>query len=78
MKETDSSLYTAFKAKDTRFDGRFFVGILSTKIYCRLVCWAKQAKEENCTFFLPLPRQRQQVIVPAFYADRSLPPEIQS
>ena len=51
MKETDSSLYTAFKAKDTRFDGRFFVGISSTKIYCRPVCWAKQAKEENCTFF---------------------------
>lgn len=51
MKETDSSLYEAFKAKDTRFDGRFFVGISSTKIYCRPVCWAKQAKKENCTFF---------------------------
>lgn len=51
MKETDSTLYEAFKAKDTRFDGRFFVGISSTKIYCRPVCWAKQAKKENCTFF---------------------------
>ena len=76
MKEADSSLYAAFKAKDTRFDGRFFVGISSTKIYCRPVCWAKQAKEENCTFFLPLRRRRLRDIVPVFYADRSLPPEI--
>ncbi len=44
MKETHDSLYAAFKAKDTRFDGRFFVGILSTKIYCRPVCRAKQAE----------------------------------
>ncbi len=35
MKETHDSLYAAFKAKDTRFDGRFFVGILSTKIAVR-------------------------------------------
>lgn len=51
MKETHSFLYEAFKAKDTRFDGRFFVGISSTKIYCRPVCHARQAKAENCTFF---------------------------
>lgn len=51
MERTDITLYEAFKAKDTRFDGRFFVGISSTKVYCRPVCWAKQAKRENCTFF---------------------------
>ena len=51
MEETKDSLYAAFKAKDTRFDGRFFVGISSTGIYCRPVCRAKQAKKENCTFF---------------------------
>ncbi|MCD8351168.1 MAG: helix-turn-helix domain-containing protein [Planctomycetaceae bacterium] len=46
-----SGLYAAFKAKDARFDGRFFVGISSTGIYCRPVCRAKQPKAENCTFF---------------------------
>lgn len=51
MKGSDDALYEAFKSKDTRFDGRFFVGISSTKIYCRPVCRAKQAKRENCTFF---------------------------
>jgi len=44
-------LYAAFKAKDARFDGRFFVGISSTGIYCRPVCRAKQPKAENCTFY---------------------------
>ena len=51
MKETADFLYQAFKARDTRFDGRVFVGISSTKIYCRPVCHARQAKKENCTFF---------------------------
>lgn len=43
--------YAAFKAKDARFDGRFFVGVSSTGIYCRPVCPAKMPKEENCTFY---------------------------
>jgi AraC family transcriptional regulator of adaptative response / DNA-3-methyladenine glycosylase II len=49
--ETNDGLYAAFKAKDTRFDGRFFVGVSSTGIYCRPVCRAKQPKAENCTFY---------------------------
>ena len=47
----DKSLYSAFKAKDTRFDGRFFAGISSTGIYCRPVCKAKKPKIENCNFY---------------------------
>lgn len=46
-----NALYAAFKAKDARFDGRFFVGISSTGIYCRPVCRAKQPKPENCMFY---------------------------
>lgn len=52
MLENKSALYAAFMSKDTRFDGRFFVGISSTGIYCRPVCRAKRAKAENCTFYL--------------------------
>lgn len=51
MIENTSGLYAAFTAKDARFDGRFFVGIASTGIYCRPVCRARQPKEENCTFY---------------------------
>ena len=47
----NKSLYAAYKAKDARFDGRFFIGISTTGIYCRPVCRAKQAKPENCTFY---------------------------
>ncbi len=52
MQITDSrAWYAAFKAKDARFDGRFFVGVSSTGIYCRPICPAKLPKEENCTFY---------------------------
>jgi AraC family transcriptional regulator of adaptative response / DNA-3-methyladenine glycosylase II len=44
-------LYAAFKSKDRRFDGRFFVGVSSTGIYCRPVCRAKMPKAENCSFY---------------------------
>lgn len=51
LTERDDALYAAFKAKDTRFDGRFFVGISSTGVYCRPVCRARQTKRSSCTFF---------------------------
>lgn len=51
MTDNKDALYAAFKAKDARFDGRFFVGVSSTGIYCRPVCRAKQPKPENCTFY---------------------------
>lgn len=51
MERNGKGLYAAFKAKDARFDGRFFVGISSTGIYCRPICRAKMPKEENCSFF---------------------------
>ncbi len=43
--------YAAIRAHDARFDGRLFVGVSSTRIYCRPVCPAKTPRFENCTFF---------------------------
>ena len=52
MQQNEShGLYAAFKARDARFDGRFFVGVSSTGVYCRPVCTAKMPKQENCTFY---------------------------
>ena len=52
MKEkVNHSLYEIFKSKDERFDGRVFIGVSSTGIYCRPVCKAKLPKEENCTYY---------------------------
>lgn len=46
-----SSCYRALTARDARFDGVFFVGVTSTRIYCRPVCRAKTPRERNCRFF---------------------------
>jgi len=43
--------YRALRARDARFDGRFFVAVSSTRIYCRPVCTVKPPKRENCRFF---------------------------
>src|SRR5437870_10005081 len=38
-------------ARDARFDGKFFVGITSTKIYCRPSCPVPTVKEKNVRYF---------------------------
>ena len=43
--------YLALKARDARFDGRFFVGVTSTGVYCRPVCRVRTPRRENCRFF---------------------------
>jgi AraC family transcriptional regulator, regulatory protein of adaptative response / DNA-3-methyladenine glycosylase II len=45
------SCYTALALHDARFDGRFFVGVTSTGIYCRPVCQVRTPKRENCRFY---------------------------
>jgi AraC family transcriptional regulator of adaptative response / DNA-3-methyladenine glycosylase II len=43
--------YRALASRDPRFDGRLFVGVTSTGIYCRPICPAPSAKFRNCRFF---------------------------
>jgi AraC family transcriptional regulator, regulatory protein of adaptative response / methylated-DNA-[protein]-cysteine methyltransferase len=38
-------------ARDRRFDGWFFTGVLTTRIYCRPTCPVKPAKSCNVVFF---------------------------
>ncbi|HEX7046192.1 MAG TPA: AlkA N-terminal domain-containing protein [Gammaproteobacteria bacterium] len=38
-------------ARDLRFDGRFFIAVKSTGIYCRPVCPAPTARAANVTYF---------------------------
>lgn len=49
--EDKKACYAAFSAHDTRFDGRMFVGVASTGIYCRPICRVKMPKIENCSFY---------------------------
>ncbi|HME05836.1 MAG TPA: AlkA N-terminal domain-containing protein [Bryobacteraceae bacterium] len=43
--------YRALKARDARFDGRFFVAVRTTGVYCRPICPARTPKCENIVFF---------------------------
>jgi len=44
-------LYEAFLRRDAQYDGRVFVGVSSTGIFCRLTCSARKPKPENCQFY---------------------------
>ena len=38
-------------SRDVRFDGRFFIGVKTTGIYCRPICPANPPKSENVVFY---------------------------
>jgi AraC family transcriptional regulator, regulatory protein of adaptative response / DNA-3-methyladenine glycosylase II len=38
-------------SRDPRFDGKFFIGVRGSKVYCRSICPAPTAKEKNCRYF---------------------------
>src|SRR5450631_1367176 len=50
--ELDSdACFRAVRARDCRFDGRFFVAITSTNIYCRPICPSRPPKRSNMRFY---------------------------
>lgn len=49
--ENDDRLYEALLNRDPSYDGRYYVGVASTGIFCRLTCPARKPKRENCTFY---------------------------
>ncbi len=38
-------------SRDARFDGKFFIAVRGSRVYCRSICPAPTAKEENCRYF---------------------------
>jgi len=43
--------YRAISTRDARFDGRLFIGVKTTGIYCRPICPARTPRRENLLFF---------------------------
>lgn len=41
----------ARSTRDARFDGKFFIGVVTTGIYCRPICPAQAPKEQNVRYF---------------------------
>ena len=44
-------LFRAYETRDARFDGRFFVGVKTTGIFCRPVCSARTPLRRNVDFY---------------------------
>ncbi len=38
-------------SRDPRFDGKFYIGVINSRVYCRPICPAPTAKEKNCRYF---------------------------
>ncbi|MDP5219600.1 trifunctional transcriptional activator/DNA repair protein Ada/methylated-DNA--[protein]-cysteine S-methyltransferase [Ruegeria sp. 2205SS24-7] len=47
----DDTLYAALLTRDPSWDGRAYVGVSSTGIFCRLTCPARKPKRAHCHFF---------------------------
>jgi AraC family transcriptional regulator of adaptative response / DNA-3-methyladenine glycosylase II len=41
----------ARKSRDARFDGRFFIAVITTKIYCRPICPARSPHDHNIRYY---------------------------
>jgi AraC family transcriptional regulator, regulatory protein of adaptative response / DNA-3-methyladenine glycosylase II len=51
-KEFDPAIcWKAISARDRRYDGRFFAGVITTKVYCRPICPIPLRKPENVKWF---------------------------
>jgi AraC family transcriptional regulator, regulatory protein of adaptative response / DNA-3-methyladenine glycosylase II len=51
MDMDNDACYRAIATRDHRFDGRLFVAVTTTGIYCRPFCPAPTPKREHCRFF---------------------------
>src|ERR1700738_3027525 len=51
MEPDHEACYRALPTRDARFDGRFFIAVRTTRVYCRPICPARTPKRENVTFF---------------------------
>jgi AraC family transcriptional regulator of adaptative response / DNA-3-methyladenine glycosylase II len=47
----DDACYRAISTRDARFDGRLFIGVHTTGIYCRPICPARTPLRKNVSFF---------------------------
>src|SRR6202000_2908344 len=46
-----TACYRAISTRDARFDGRLFVGVRTTGVYCRPICPARTPKFPNVSFY---------------------------
>ncbi len=54
--------YEALVAKDSEYEGLFYVGVKTTGVFCRPTCPARKPKMENCEFY----ESAQQALLAAY------------
>ncbi len=74
MNPNDDAAYVALTARDARFDGRMFVGVTSTRIYCRPVCRVRIPMRKHCRFFDSAARAESQGFRPCLRCRPELAP----
>lgn len=68
--------YRVFQTHDARFDGRIFVGVTSTGIYCRPICPARTPKYANCRFFASAAAAQEAGFRPCLRCRPEIAPEL--
>lgn len=69
-----NTCYRAIKTHDRKFDGKFFVGVRSTHIYCRPICPARTPRRDRCSFFATALEAEQAGFVPCLRCRPDLAP----
>jgi AraC family transcriptional regulator, regulatory protein of adaptative response / DNA-3-methyladenine glycosylase II len=68
--------YRAISTRDARFDGRLFVGVKTTGIYCRPICPARTPKFANVSFYASAAAAQQAGFRPCLRCRPEISPEL--
>jgi AraC family transcriptional regulator of adaptative response / DNA-3-methyladenine glycosylase II len=68
--------YRAISMRDARFDGRLFIAVKTTRVYCRPICPARTPKCENCLFFATAAAAREAGFRPCLRCRPETSPEL--
>src|SRR5215469_4943300 len=68
--------YRAIATRDARFDGRLFVGVKTTGVYCRPICPARTPKFENVVFFVSAAAAQEAGFRPCLRCRPEVSPEL--
>ena len=71
-----TACYRAISTRDARFDGRLFVGVKTTGIYCRPICPARTPKFDNVSFYASAAAAQQAGFRPCLRCRPEISPEL--
>jgi AraC family transcriptional regulator, regulatory protein of adaptative response / DNA-3-methyladenine glycosylase II len=71
-----AACYRAIATRDARFDGRLFVAVRTTGIYCRPICPARTPRSENVQFFASAAAAQQAGFRPCLRCRPEISPEV--